>query len=61
MSNKSFKVKLMAALLAAGLLFAAGSALAADAAEKKVITWRLAMTWPSNFPILGEAVEKMAA
>ncbi|PLX87103.1 MAG: ABC transporter substrate-binding protein, partial [Desulfuromonas sp.] len=33
----------------------------ADAAEKKVITWRLAMTWPSNFPILGEAVEKMAA
>jgi TRAP-type mannitol/chloroaromatic compound transport system substrate-binding protein len=28
--------------------------------EKQKIVWRLAMTWPTNFPIFGDAVEKMA-
>ena len=27
--------------------------------EKKVIEWKLAMTWPTGFPILGDAVTKM--
>jgi TRAP-type mannitol/chloroaromatic compound transport system substrate-binding protein len=49
---------LFVALLAAGqLLLGAGQLFAA---ENKVIHWRLAMTWPTHFPILGEAVEKMA-
>jgi TRAP-type mannitol/chloroaromatic compound transport system substrate-binding protein len=52
-------MKLFVALLVAGpLLLAAGPV---AAAEQQVITWRLAMTWPTHFPILGEAVEKMAA
>jgi TRAP-type mannitol/chloroaromatic compound transport system substrate-binding protein len=28
--------------------------------EKKTIVWKLAMTWPTNFPIFGDAVDKMA-
>ena len=28
--------------------------------EKKTIVWKLAMTWPTNFPIFGDAVVKMA-
>jgi TRAP-type mannitol/chloroaromatic compound transport system substrate-binding protein len=29
--------------------------------EKKTIVWKLAMTWPTNFPIFGDAVNNMAA
>ena len=28
--------------------------------EKEAIVWKLAMTWPTNFPIFGDAVLKMA-
>jgi TRAP-type mannitol/chloroaromatic compound transport system substrate-binding protein len=28
--------------------------------EKKTIVWKLAMTWPTNFPVFGDAVVKMA-
>jgi len=49
---------LVAVLVAGQLLLGAGRPLAA---ENQVIHWRLAMTWPTHFPILGEAVEKMAA
>ena len=28
--------------------------------EKQAIVWKLAMTWPTNFPIFGDAVLKMA-
>jgi TRAP-type mannitol/chloroaromatic compound transport system substrate-binding protein len=28
--------------------------------EKKAIVWKLAMTWPTNFPVFGDAVVKMA-
>jgi TRAP-type mannitol/chloroaromatic compound transport system substrate-binding protein len=28
--------------------------------EKETIVWKLAMTWPTNFPIFGDAVLKMA-
>jgi len=30
-------------------------------ASKKVIKWRLAETWPTNFPIFGDAAKQMAA
>ncbi|MDH3997388.1 MAG: TRAP transporter substrate-binding protein [Desulfuromonadales bacterium] len=33
---------------------------AAPKAEKKKIVWKLAMTWPTNFPVFGDAVIKMA-
>ena len=48
-----------AVLMATLLLFSAATVFAADA-PKKVYKWRLAMTWPTNFPILGDAVNKMA-
>jgi len=48
----------VALLVAVPLVLAAGPL---EAAEQKVISWRLAMTWPTHYPILGEAVEKMAA
>jgi TRAP-type mannitol/chloroaromatic compound transport system substrate-binding protein len=48
-----------AVLMVTLLLFSAISTFAAET-PKKVYEWRLAMTWPSNFPILGEAVTKMA-
>ena len=58
MKTSRFQV-ISAAFIITLLLFSAVSALAEDA-PKKVYNWRLAMTWPTNFPILGEAVNKMA-
>ena len=47
---------LTVALLVAGIMVL-GSGLANNsyAEEKKVYKWRLAMTWPTNFPIFGDA------
>lgn len=57
---EKFRFKtITAGFIATLLLFSAGAAFAEEA-PKKVYEWRLAMTWPSNFPILGEAVSKMA-
>ena len=58
MKTSRFQV-ISAAFIITLLLFSAVSALAEDA-PKKVYNWRLAMSWPTNFPILGEAVNKMA-
>ncbi len=47
-------------LVTCGLLlgtFAADNAVAAE--KKKTYHWRLAQTWPSNFPIFGDAVKNM--
>ncbi|MCF6178471.1 MAG: TRAP transporter substrate-binding protein [Geopsychrobacter sp.] len=47
-------------LIVCGLLLSSGLAPEAQAADQKVYHWRLAMTWPTNFPIFGDAVKKMA-
>lgn len=52
-------VKVTTFLTVVLLLFSCVSAFA-EGAEKKVYHWKLAMTWPTNFPILGDAVSKMA-
>jgi len=51
---------MVALLVAAMLIMGSGFPTNAAAAEKKVIQWRLAMTWPTNFPVLGDAVQNMA-
>ena len=50
--------RLLVCLLVASTFVFAGFVSPADAAPK--YTWKLAMTWPTNFPIFGDAVQKMA-
>ncbi len=58
--NKSMKFSRLLVTLLVGfsLLFAGSLATKAEAAPK--YNWKLAMTWPTNFPIFGDAVQKMA-
>ena len=50
--------RLLVCLLVAGSFVVGGFASTADAAPK--YRWKLAMTWPTNFPIFGDAVQNMA-
>lgn len=45
-------------LVACSLVLSSGMVTKADAAPK--YRWKLAMTWPTNFPIFGDAVKNMA-
>lgn len=55
------RLKLSVGLLAAcSLLMGSMVATSSFASEKKPeYRWRLAMTWPSNFPVFGDAVDNM--
>ena len=53
-----FTKLLIATLVATGLVLSAGLATEVQAAPE--YRWKLAMTWPTNFPIFGDAVLKMA-
>ncbi len=57
---KKIRFQTICAALMVALLLGSISVAFAEESPKKVYTWRLAMTWPTNFPILGEAVSKMA-
>ena len=56
---KRFSRFLICTMVACSLLLAGGALQSADAAPK--YRWKLAMTWPTNFPIFGDAVKNMAA
>jgi TRAP-type mannitol/chloroaromatic compound transport system substrate-binding protein len=55
-----FQFRPISVLVMATLLLISATPVSAEDTPKKVYQWRLAMTWPTNFPILGEAVNKMA-